>query len=147
MNKKNFVFLILCLFLFLGCAKEEGLQVSKRSGKKARKQKSEQPAAPAPAPVIKKEEPQGRENPFLTKEEEDKAIKNKDVRIPLDNFELSAIIYSPRQKEAVIGGKVFKEGDILDNKVIEKIEAEQVILKDSRGEYVIRLKDLVNKGS
>ncbi len=81
-----------------------------------------------------------RENPFLTWEEEKELSKTKKRKI-LDYLTLSAIFYSSKNSFVVIEGHILKEGDMIDEKKIVKIEPEKVILKDEEGEYVVFLKD------
>jgi hypothetical protein len=58
---------------------------------------------------------------------------------------LSAIFYSPPESYAIINGQIFKEGEIVDNKRIEKIEPERVVLKAATGEYLLNLKEILEK--
>lgn len=133
---------LLCVFLLSGCEKEK-TAVSKRAGKK-RAQKAQEKETPKESISEESQLPdvESRSNPFLSREEEE-ISKKQDFRRPLD-LNLTAIVYTPAQKRAVIDGRIYKEGDIVDNKEIVKINAEEIILKDSQGEYVIRLKGILN---
>lgn len=81
----------------------------------------------------------GRANPFLT-EEEEQGLKELGNAIPIDYFQLSAILCSASLSRAVINGRILEIGDVIDNKIVERIESEAVFLKDARGEYIARLK-------
>ncbi|OQX80200.1 MAG: hypothetical protein B6D56_05605 [Candidatus Omnitrophica bacterium 4484_70.1] len=81
-----------------------------------------------------------RENPFLTWEEEIDLSKTKRRKV-LDYLTLSAIFYSSKNSFAVIDGHILKEGDMIDDKKIVRIEPKKVVLKNEEGEYVVFLKD------
>lgn len=82
-----------------------------------------------------------RLNPFLTKEEE-RLFRSSKPRIPINHLNLTAIFYSPDNKKSriVIDGRILKKNQVVDNKEIIEIQPEVVILKDSQGEYIMRLK-------
>lgn len=92
--------------------------------------------------ILRPEEP--LRNPFLT-EEEEKAFADLDNRVPIDYLSLSAILYSAQESRAIINGRIVREGDIIDNKEIIKINPENIILKDADNEYTIRLKEVLRK--
>jgi len=84
-----------------------------------------------------------RLNPFLTTDEES-SFENKSAQIPLEYLTVSAIIHSADNKsKAIINGQVYQVGDILDNKQVVVINAEDVILKDTQGEYIIKIGTVV----
>jgi len=76
-------------------------------------------------------------NPFLTKEEE--ARINDSYERPL-GLNLSAIFYSSSNSKVIIDGCILKEGDMIDNKVIKEIRPQEAILKDSKSEYILKMK-------
>ena len=78
-------------------------------------------------------------NPFLTKEEE-ASIRNSYEK-PL-SLRLSAIFYSPPNSKAIIDGRILKEGDKINNKIIKEIKLREVILKDSNSKYILRIEGL-----
>lgn len=84
-----------------------------------------------------------RGNPFLTKKEE-KAQVDMGNAIPLESLKVSAIFYSQlnSQNRVIIDGKVLVLGDNIDNKVIIKINPEDVILEDGQGQYVAKMAKL-----
>ncbi|MDD2703317.1 MAG: hypothetical protein PHC33_04870 [Candidatus Omnitrophica bacterium] len=105
-----------------------------------------QPAVPQTADVqveVKEEPEASRKNPFLRESEESLFESTKD-RLPITGLNLSAIFYSPGTSAAIIDGKFFKEGDIVDNKRIITISPEEVILKDAQSVYVLQLKGILN---
>ncbi|HRZ14945.1 MAG TPA: hypothetical protein P5110_05470 [Candidatus Omnitrophota bacterium] len=83
-------------------------------------------------------------NPFLTKEERE-IIKKRGILPVLDYLTVNAIIVSPSGSQAVIDGRILREGDIIDGKQIVRIEPEQVICKDSFREYMIRIGNVVKE--
>lgn len=94
------------------------------------------------------EQNEARGNPFLTRKEE-KALAKLGNAIPLDYLKVSAIFYSSisSQSRAIINGKVLVQGDSIDNKEIIKINSEEVLLKDSQGNYVAKITGLMDKAS
>ena len=78
-------------------------------------------------------------NPFLTKEEE--ASIHNSYEKPL-SLRLSAIFYSPPNSKAIIDGRILKEGDKINNKIIKEIKLREVILKDSNSKYILRIEGL-----
>lgn len=91
-------------------------------------------------PVISQEANQTEGNPFLTLEEVEK-FKNTDTRQIIDNLDLTAVFYSsPEKSKAIIAGRILKVGDMVDGKKISEINAEEVVLKDDNGNYVVKLK-------
>jgi hypothetical protein len=133
------LFLILVIAC-LGCQREEIKIISP-------------PEASSPQGVIEEEKVSktspvsiavSQKNPFLTSEEE-VFFKDKDNRVVINYLDLSAIFYSPPKSYAIINGQIFKEGDIVDNKRIEKIEPERVVLKAATGEYLLNLKEILEE--
>ena len=89
-----------------------------------------------------KEEDQ--ENPFLSWEEEEHYKKEK--RIPVYHLHLSAVLGSKGTSYAVINGRILKEGDIIGNLRIIKINTEDVTLKDFLDkEYVLKLEKIISE--
>jgi len=84
-------------------------------------------------------------NPFLTFEEQE-IVKSPSYREPLA-LNLSAVFYSPPTSKVVINGRIFKEGDIVDNKRIIEIKPEKVVLKDTKNEYLLKLKGLLENNN
>lgn len=85
-----------------------------------------------------------RVNPFLTLEEEE-FFKDLGEAIPIDYLNLSAILYSPGVSKIIINGYVLEVNDNIDGKKIIDIQPDKVTLKDAEGEYVIRLRKIVDK--
>ena len=56
---------------------------------------------------------------------------------------LSAIIYGPGEKLAIIKGQILKTGDIVDSKEIVDIRPESIVLKESGKRYLLKLTDVV----
>jgi DNA-binding transcriptional MerR regulator len=92
------------------------------------------------------EDPSLRTNPFLAPEEED-FLKSQEGKLVINYLKLTAVFYSPPSSRAIIDGKIFKEGDIVDNKQIVKINPEEIILKDTKGEYIISMKNVLGRDS
>lgn len=83
---------------------------------------------------------QARLNPFLT-EKEEAAFKDIDEREVINYLNLSAIFYSSsKESKAIIDGRIYKVGDVLDNKKIVEINPEEIVLKDASREYVLKIK-------
>ena len=144
MNKKIFLLSVvnLILVLIFGCAKEEEIKVIKKPEKKPVKTEMTAPKE-APKEAAKPEETVTT-NPFLTPYEEE-VFKNTANRLSLDYLNLSAIFYSPSGSQAVIDGRIYKAGDIVDNKKIIEIKTEEVILKDEQGEYTLKMRGVLEK--
>lgn len=85
-----------------------------------------------------------RANPFLTLEEEE-SFKDLGEAIPIDYLNLSAIFYSPGASKVIINGYVLELNDNIDGKKVIDIQPNKVTLKDDEGEYVIRLRKIVDK--
>ena len=84
-------------------------------------------------------------NPFLT-EEEEKEFTDLGKAVTIDYLIPSAILYSSANKnKVIINGQILKIGNTIDNKEIIKIEAEEVILKDSLNEYSIKLREVTKQ--
>jgi hypothetical protein len=99
--------------------------------------------APVQAPQSSYFDALPRQNPFLSTDEES-SFENKSAQIPLDYLTVSAIMHSPKNKsKAIINGQVYEVGDIIDNKQVITINAEDVILKDTQGEYIIKIEAVV----
>jgi len=82
-------------------------------------------------------------NPFLTREERE-ALKKQGTLPVLDYLTVSAIMYSPGGRRAVIDGRIVEEGDSIDGKEIVRIEAEQVVCRDAFREYIIAISKVVS---
>ncbi|MFH1339341.1 MAG: hypothetical protein ABIH40_05820 [Candidatus Omnitrophota bacterium] len=80
-------------------------------------------------------------NPFLTPEEAEYFSQSEGKEV-IEDFHLTAILYSPLRRRAIIDGRILGEGDSVDNKRIVQILGESVILKDEEGEYVLRLGEI-----
>lgn len=83
-------------------------------------------------------------NPFLTREEQE-VSRSTEGRLNIDYLNLSAIFYSPAGSKVIIDGKIFKEGDEVDNKKISGITPEEVILKDYQNLYFIKMKQVLGR--
>ncbi len=150
MNK--IFFFILCLFLFIGCSRQEeaGTQDSQEAQEpkeEAQGQTGQINIAPEPQEEKTKESVQDiakMRNPFLTQEEED-ALKQTGSTIPINYLVLSAVLYSPNASRAIINSQIVAVGDSIDNKKVTRIEPEAVILKDAQGEYIVRLKGVAGE--
>lgn len=137
-----FFILAFCVF-FSGCAKEE-IKIIKEGVPKEEKKNLgieeakdermiEESAIEAEANV--------RLNPFLSAEEEAGLADAGSNYIPIDYPVLSAIVYSLEgNSKAIIQGQILGLGNLIDNKEIIAIRPEELILKDSQGQYILRLK-------
>lgn len=85
-----------------------------------------------------------RVNPFLTAEEEE-LFKDLGKAVPIDYLNLSAIFYSPGASKVIINGYVLEVNNNIDGKKVIDIQPDEVILKDSEGEYVVRLRKIGDK--
>ena len=93
---------------------------------------------------VKKED--SSDNPFLIWEEE--KYYEEDTRIPIRYLDISSILYSKDGSYAVINGRILREGDVINNKEITKIKAEEITLKDFLGkEYVAKMGKIVKESS
>jgi len=84
-------------------------------------------------------------NPFLSSQEEQHYKEMRGKILITKGLELSAIFYFPSQSQAIINGKIVKEGDFINSKKVIEINKESVVLKDVMGEYVLRLKNVAEK--
>jgi hypothetical protein len=147
LNKLRVILLIL-LFAFLGagCSPEDEVTKLTDDSIVPLKKKAVLPvteAAPEPASQASYFDSLPRLNPFLTADEES-SFENKNAQIPLEYLTVSAIIHSAgNESKAIINGQVYQVGDILDNKQVVVINAEDVILKDTQGEYIIKIETVV----
>lgn len=127
--------------LFLGCAKIEDAVNPDNSAEAGEQSET----AVVPLPVVEanaKETIDGdklKNNPFLTSQEE-KVYANTGKYVPIDYLNLSAIIYSSASRRAIVDGNILEIGNTIDNKKVIDIRPEEIILKDSQSEYVLRLK-------
>jgi hypothetical protein len=80
-----------------------------------------------------------KENPFLTKAEEEFFKNAPNTVIIIDTLHLSAIFFSSLASKAIINGRVVGIGDIVDKKEITDIKREEVLLKDTQGKYAVKL--------
>lgn len=103
-----------------------------------------QQSQPEQAPQVVPAEPQARTSPFLT-EEEEKNYRYLGKNILIDYLAVSGIIYSPAGSRAIINGQILSVGDRVDNKEIIEILPEAVILKDAQSQYMVKLKNVVEK--
>ena len=83
-------------------------------------------------------------NPFLSSQEEQYYKEMRGKILITKGLEISAIFYSSSQRQAIINGKIVKEGDFVDNRKVIKINKESVVLKDVRGEYILRLRSVAD---
>jgi hypothetical protein len=60
---------------------------------------------------------------------------------PTPGSTLTAVIVSPTRKIAVIGGRIYHEGDRVDGALITRIEPGAVHLKRGDGQLLLRLRD------
>lgn len=142
MDKKSLFMAGLFIFLFSGCGdKNKGAADDKEIKTQELTQVTQaetKDSFPEPQP-----EPQ-IPNPFLTSEEKEYfEDTRKETRI--DYLNLTAVFYSPLNSKAIIEGRIYKVGDIVDNKKIVEINPEEVMLEDSQGAYVIALKPVLEK--
>lgn len=143
-------FFILCLFLFIGCSKQEEVGTQETQETQATSQEAQggqaSQANVAPEPAKEKTDEAEQEvakmrNPFLTEEEEN-AQKQTGTTIPIAYLTLSAVLYSPNASRAIVNGQILTVGDSIDNKEVVRIDPESVILKDAQGQYILRLKNV-----
>lgn len=141
---KIFAFILgltLLLFFGFGCERQE-VKIIGQSSVPAGETEKPSPKEPVQKLILSSVEVTS--NPFLT-EEEERAFADLGKRIPIDYLITSAILYSPSASIAIINGRILKKGDTIDNKEIIEIQPEAVILKDSQGEYIVRLKRVTEK--
>ncbi len=148
MNKRVAIVFILSVSLFLcfGCADKKGVKVMKKVIHQNEKTQ-------ANSEVMAQKEAVGEpetlsesvvSNPFLTQEEQ-KVFKDMAGRLSIDYLNLSAIFYSIANSRAIIDGRIFKNGDIVDKKEIVEIKPEEIILKDTQSVYVLKMKDVLKR--
>ena len=136
-----FIILAFCVF-FSGCAEEE-IKIIKEGapregGKKLEIKESKDMGIEESA--IEAEE-NARLNPFLSAEEEAAFADSGSNYILIDYLAPSAIIYSPDgNSKAIINGRILRLGNLIDDKEIIAIRPEEVIVKDSQSEYILKLK-------
>lgn len=147
--------LIISLFFIFGCGsrKETGMENAKTPADEVKEAKNisaikeenkqiNSQVLSADAGQSKKEE---EVNPFLSQEELE-LFKDIDTSsIPIDYLNLTAIFYSPPDSKAVIEGRIYKKGDILDNKMITEIKPEEVFLEDTQSKYILRIKGVLDQ--
>ena len=114
--RQIFIFFLVSLWLS-GCAGEEAKIIQKG-------------AVAIPEEMSVKEEKEAAEprlslgeietNPFLTAEEEEFFRQTEGQEI-IEDFHVSAILYSPVRRRAIIDGRILGEGDSVDNKRIVQI--------------------------
>ncbi|MFH1398032.1 MAG: hypothetical protein ABIH27_05750 [Candidatus Omnitrophota bacterium] len=147
MDRKIFhVLIILGILFFSSCVKEEGARAIKKSGRIG---KNKEKAAADPANVSLPQENitvnfDKQRNPFLTPEEELK-FRDKEGRLIIDKPRVLAVFSSPGKSGALIGGRVFKVGDIFDNKEVIGISPSGVILKDRHTQYILKMPDIIER--
>jgi mannose/fructose/N-acetylgalactosamine-specific phosphotransferase system component IIB len=149
LNKPSAVIAIFCVAFFaLGCQNEAKPVVKKKKNKIAKPQPvvTQQLAEQVQSQVEAIQKTEERANPFLSEKEED-ALKSKEGKVEISYLNVAAIFYAPPYSKAIIEGRVVGEGDILDNKEIIKIEPEEIILKDTQGEYIIQMRAVSTKAS
>lgn len=136
------------VFFLLGCQNEAKPVVKKKKNKTAKPQPAvvQQLTEQLQSQVKAIQETEERTNPFLSEKEEG-ALKSKEGKVEISYLNIAAIFYAPPYSKAIIEGRVVGEGDILDNKEIIKIEPEEIILKDTQGEYIIQLHAVLTKAS
>lgn len=144
MNKLFVCGICACTLLSWGCSQEAAVVVKPHKEKKMQVQSvtANEPKDQAPENESVAPEASKRENPFLSKEEED-ALMHKELRVALSGYDLSAVFYAPPHSKVIINGGIFEEGDMLDNKEIVTIDAREIILQDSEGKYYLRVKELL----
>lgn len=138
--------LFFILSLFFGCIARTETDAPSLDGEKPI-EASQETALPAQGKGIIQEglsEPDLlRQNPFLTLKEEE-SFRGKDFQgVIIDYLNLSAVFYAPYNSKAIIEGRIFKKGDILDNKEIIEIGPEEVILKDSQTSYILKMRQVL----
>jgi len=142
------IFSLILLFAFLGagCSPDDEIGHLADDSIVPLKKKAVLPVSEGvemQAPQASYFDPLPRLNPFLTTDEE-ASFENKSAQIPLEYLTVSAIIHSSDNKsKAIINGQVYQVGDIIDNKQVLAINAEDVILKDTQGEYIIKIETVV----
>lgn len=62
--------------------------------------------------------------------------KRSDIAVRGDDLEVSLVIVSGSSKMAIIQGVLVKEGDIIDDKKVVKIEPNRVLLKDKTNQWI-----------
>lgn len=80
-------------------------------------------------------------NPFLTPEEQ-QVLASGAVRTRLDSLRVTAIIYAPPLSQAIVDGRMVREGDVIDRKEVIEIQPEAVVLRElgnSQQEYLVEL--------
>lgn len=150
MNKA--FFLIVCLFLFISCSRqEETVTQDSQDGQEQPGESQGQTSQTDIAPETQKEKAKEpvqdfakMRNPFLTQEEEND-LKQIGTTIPINYLMLQAVLYSPNASRAIINGQIVVVGDSIDNKKVIRIEPEAVILKDAQSEYIVRLKGVAGE--
>jgi len=82
-------------------------------------------------------------NPFLTFDEEEDFspfIYRETIRM-----DLTAVFYTPPKSKIIVDGRIYEEGDIISNKRIVKINPEEAVLKDAKGEYLLKLNGVLGE--
>src|SRR3989338_4248457 len=133
--------LAFCVF-FSGCAKEEIKIIKEGTMREETKNLDikEGKDKPIEESVIEAEG-NARLNPFLSAEEEAAFADSGSNYILIDYPAPSAIIYSSDgNSKAIINGRILGLGNSIDDKEIIAIRPEEVILKDSQSEYILKLK-------
>ncbi len=147
MDRKIFYILVILFILFFSsCAKEEEARAIKKS---ARNGKDKEKASVDLANVSSSQENitvnfDKQRNPFLSPEEELK-FRDKEGRLIIDKPRVLAVFSSPGKSGAIIGRRVYKVGDILDNKEIIEISPSGVILKDRHTQYILKIPDIIER--
>ncbi|MBU1044466.1 MAG: hypothetical protein KJ915_08750 [Candidatus Omnitrophica bacterium] len=89
-------------------------------------------------PLLSDESLSLKKNPFLSAVE--RSNFSKQTKEIIDYLTVTAIFHSELNSHAVIDGRVLQKNDEIDGKEIVAINREEIILRDSLGEYVLKLK-------
>ncbi|MFH0790320.1 MAG: hypothetical protein V2A64_01665 [Candidatus Omnitrophota bacterium] len=141
---RQWFFLILGVFILFACAeKEEANALGQIEQTQIEEDQQSPQIQPEESGPLISSGAEALPNPFLTREEE-AFLKDTGKRIPIENIMLSAVLYSQVEKsKAVINGRILKVGDLIENKQVIEIQPEAVVLKDTQGEYIVNLKNIL----
>jgi hypothetical protein len=130
---------LIALILILGCGRKEKITYLSTSQPPPQKITPEEHKEVKPKPKLPMKLSWKRD-PFLSMEEQ--GLKVSEELEKINEPKLSAIIYSPEHKLAIIEGKILKVGDKVDSKEIVEIKPEGVVLKEAGKLYLLKLEDV-----
>ncbi len=145
---RNVFFFILITLLFFGCEKQEEIKIIKGSETSVLESGGlfKEEGQKAQIEVVAGSEEASTHNPFLTAEEEKATASDSGKFIPIDDLDVSAIIYSSSlSSRAVVDGRIIKIGDKIDDKEVVDITPEAVILENTQGRYIAKLKETLKQ--